>query len=201
MATQQQAAEYLDLNQSTISALIASGILSTAGRSGIDLDQARVEYIRHLRDVAAGRSGDESLTGERIRLTKAQAHKVEMQNAIRAREVLEWENCVKLFCDQAARVRTHLMALPSSIAPAAHRAKTVAETCAVIEAGITESLEALTSEPSDVQAALTNSAPQPNEDNDDEIENTEEQPAEAEPARNGRGARSGPNKRRRAGAA
>ena len=178
MATQLEAAEHLDLSQPAISNLISAGVIISSGRGGINLDDARISFIRHLREAAAGRTGDETLTGERIRLTSAQAQKVEMQNAIRSREVLEWENCVRIFCDQAARVRTHLMALPSSIAPAAHRAKTVAETYAVIEAGITESLESLTSEPVAVQAALTNSTPQPIEDDDDEIETKDEHPGE-----------------------
>lgn len=199
MATQAQIAEHLGLSQPAIAQLVALGILQRAGRAGMDIDACRLAYIGHLRDIAAGRTGDATLTSERIRLTSAQAAKVEMANAQRRGEILEIGPMVQLFCDQAAMVRTRLLAIPSSAAPDIHRCKTVSETQQALADAIHEALEALCADAEAAEAAITNAAPQPPGDHeDDDADDTETMPA---PRNRGRGtsARADGAKPRRAG--
>lgn len=55
MATQAEVGKHLDLSDRTIRELLDKGVLPNARRGALDLDSCRVAYIRHLREVAAGR--------------------------------------------------------------------------------------------------------------------------------------------------
>lgn len=73
------------VSQQAISDLIARGVLT----EGASADRWLKEYCGHMREVAAGRLADGGLdlAAERARLAKAQADKVEMQNAERRGEL------------------------------------------------------------------------------------------------------------------
>lgn len=55
MPTQQQIAEHLDLDQSAVSRFVDKARLDYKTAS---MDEIRVAYIRHLREVAAGRASE-----------------------------------------------------------------------------------------------------------------------------------------------
>jgi len=81
--TRRDVAEHLDLETTAAGNLFRSGLLL----AGMTLDAARVAYIRHLREQAAGRraqiEGDEvfDLVAERARLAAKQADHQELKNA------------------------------------------------------------------------------------------------------------------------
>lgn len=87
MATQKEVAEHLDLSDRSVRDLVKRGVFSRDGRSQMDLDACRVAYLRHLREVAAGRSSMEAddegldLTAERARVAREQADALAMKNA------------------------------------------------------------------------------------------------------------------------
>lgn len=78
--TQEAFGDLVGISQQSVSELLIRGVLSQDAHSGEWLKS----YCSHLREIAAGRaaSGDLDLAGERARLAKAQADRVEMQNAI-----------------------------------------------------------------------------------------------------------------------
>lgn len=72
MATIVKVAQELDLSTKMVNDLIARGTITKKDRGQYDLVEARTEYIRHLRSVAAGRAkaGELDLGEERARLAK-----------------------------------------------------------------------------------------------------------------------------------
>ncbi|UEX76804.1 hypothetical protein [Sediminicurvatus halobius] len=73
MATQREIAEHLDLSERRVRDLLAE--LGVDHREA-SLDEVRVSYIRHLRELAAGRGGDQqaSLTEARTQQALADAN-------------------------------------------------------------------------------------------------------------------------------
>lgn len=192
MATQQELAEHLDLSQPSIAVLVKAGVFEAAARGGLNIDACRIAYIRHLRDSAAGRSGDDNLTTQRTRVARETADKLEIANAQRRTEILEIGPIVQLFSAQAAMVRTQLLSVPSSISPAVHRCKTVGAVCSTIEAGITAALEALCADPATVSDAITKNAPKPTGAEHDEIDDDDDHAQKRHRNQGrGRGARKG----------
>lgn len=91
-------------------------------RLGIDwktaaLDEIRVEYIRALREQAAGRAaaGDLDLATERAGLAKAQREKIEMQNAVTRRELAPVVLIEEVLAKAGGRVAGILDAIPGMI--------------------------------------------------------------------------------------
>ncbi|MCB0055435.1 MAG: hypothetical protein KDE45_00330 [Caldilineaceae bacterium] len=76
--TQKAFAEHIGVTQPAVAKLVAASVVDL--RRG--LDQSRLDYIAHLREVAAGRegkSGEYDLTDERARLAHHQANIAQMQ--------------------------------------------------------------------------------------------------------------------------
>ena len=116
MATVSDVARHLDLSMARVGQLQLADVLPRSkGRSGLDLDECRVAYIRHLREAAAGR-GD--LSAERARLAREQADGQAMKNAAAARASC----CRGLTSTRTVqvvfgRVRARLLAIPTKAAP------------------------------------------------------------------------------------
>ena len=87
---QQQFAAVVGLSQPAVSGLFSRGIIT-----GEDWRAWIRDYCKHLREMAAGRKGDDGgeldLVRERARLAKAQADAVEMKNAQDRRELIRVE--------------------------------------------------------------------------------------------------------------
>ena len=120
MAKLSEIAAHLDLSVTRVSQLVTAGILPKAPRGKHDLDACRASYLKHIREVAAGRGaayGDLDLTAERARLSKAQADDRERKNAIQDGEYLEVRTFHIMVTSSFAIVRARLLALPSKLAP------------------------------------------------------------------------------------
>ena len=110
----------------------------------------RVGYIRHLREIAAGRSaayGELDLTAERARLAKAQAAKAERENKIAEGEFLEVAAVHRMVTGSFARVRAKLLALPSKLAPLVAPAMTEAKAQGMLKDDIYAALNELATPP------------------------------------------------------
>jgi len=119
MATQAELAAHLDLSDRSIRELLDKGVLPNARRGALDLDACRVAYLRHLREIAAGRatgpSGDE-LTSERARLAREQADGVALRNAALRKELLPRGEVNRAVVTAFTIVRDRLTALPARLA-------------------------------------------------------------------------------------
>ncbi|WP_196481756.1 MarR family transcriptional regulator [Burkholderia stagnalis] len=73
MPTQQQIAEHLDLDQSAVSRFVDKARLDY---KAVSIDEIRVAYIRHLREMAAGRSSE---TGIDLVAERAMTERVDRQ--------------------------------------------------------------------------------------------------------------------------
>lgn len=114
MLRQHDIADHLDLSQQAVSEFLE--------RSGIDykqstLDEIRIAYIRHLREMAAGRAaaGDLDLAGERAMLAREQRIRIEMQNAVTRGELAPVALLEEVLTAAASKVAGVLDAIPGMI--------------------------------------------------------------------------------------
>lgn len=145
MATLTEVCAHLGMTMKTLQEYIEKGIITRKPRSEYNLDEVRIEYIKHVREVAAGRfkPGNLDLGEERARLAKEQADAKEMENAVERGELVYIEDVAKQIEDQFARVRGKLLAVPSKVAPEAQAAAEVREVQQLIEMAIVEALNEL----------------------------------------------------------
>lgn len=114
MLRQHDIADHIDLSQQAVSEFLE--------RSGIDykqstLDEIRIAYIRHLREMAAGRaaSGDLDLATERALLAREQRLRIEMQNAVTRGELAPVALLEEVLTAAASKVAGVLDAIPGMI--------------------------------------------------------------------------------------
>ena len=124
MSTQVEIAEHLDLSQQAVSQLIAAGVLPNATRrGGLDKDVCRIAYVRHLREVAAGRASEAAaaegldLVEQRARLAAAQADGQEMKNRTMRAELIPRPAMVSVMQASFTNCRARLLAIPTKAAP------------------------------------------------------------------------------------
>lgn len=83
--TQAQFGDLIGITQPAVSDLVRRRILPEGGTAGEWL----LAYCEHMREIAAGRGGDDgpALVAERARLAREQADKIAMQNAVTRAEL------------------------------------------------------------------------------------------------------------------
>lgn len=122
MASQAEIAKHLDLSQQAVSKLLLSGVLvpRKLGET-LSIVDCRVAYIRHLREVAAGRcAGDPdapNLVLERGRLARAQAVAAERKNLHADGDLIEMERAESPFFEAARTSRDAWLNSPSRVSP------------------------------------------------------------------------------------
>ena len=142
--TQAQLSQDLEVSTTTVKDLTAKNVLTRINGKGYDLRQSRLDYISHLREMAAGRySGELNLQEERARLAKEQADAKEMENMIERGELVYIDHIVKRFEKQLIKCKTKLLAAPTKIAAEVHAAADVKEAKSIMEAAIEEALSEL----------------------------------------------------------
>lgn len=112
--TQAEIAEHLDISDRRVRELAAEwGIDSRQ----IPLSEWRLRYLRKLREEAAGRAatGDLDLVGERARLAKVQADRIEMQNAVTRKELAPTELIEEVLARAGARAAKLLDTIPGEL--------------------------------------------------------------------------------------
>lgn len=137
-------AALLGVSTRTITDLAAREIVIKAERGRYNLEASVTAYCNHLREVAAGRGGEQGvldLTIERARLAKEQADAQELKNAVTRGELLPASDVEREWSDILARVRSGMLAVTSRIRG---RISTIDATqAAIIDTEIREALEAL----------------------------------------------------------
>jgi phage terminase Nu1 subunit (DNA packaging protein) len=145
MAKQSECAEWLDISERRFRELLDEGVIARADKGGYDLKTVVQQYVRNLREIAAGRGGGESQAnkaGEDARLARARADKAEMELA-EARGLLVPVDQFSDALNAAVQImRTRVLAIPTKVAPRVG-AKDIAAAEGVIRAEVFEALKEL----------------------------------------------------------
>lgn len=145
MATIGEVARHLFMDERTFRKLVDDGTITRRERGAYDLDDSREEYIRSIREVAAGRvqSGELDRAQESARKDKEIADKYALENAQRRSELLPRDEVAAAVTAAFARVRARLLALPAKIAPLVLGLTSLAEIKGKISDAVNEALAEL----------------------------------------------------------
>ncbi len=108
----------LGLSDRSVRDLAARGVVARDGRGRYPLEASVASYCAHLREMAAGRAGDDgsrSLVSERARLAKAQADEREAKLAAMRRELLPAGEVLEEWSSVLRQVRAGMLAVPSRV--------------------------------------------------------------------------------------
>lgn len=103
-----------------LTALVQRGLAVRIGHGVYDLEASTHAYVSHLREVAAGRGGDQhqlKLTRERARLASEQADAQALKNAELRGEVIRADETERAWADVLRRVRGEVLAVPARLRP------------------------------------------------------------------------------------
>ena len=117
MATDAEIGIHLDLNTRSVRELRAKGVLPAPGA---DLDTCRVDYIRHMRESAAGRvkqAQNGGLEGEKARLAHEQADQVALRNALARKELVPLGPITQAVIGMIEVAKAKLKRVPAKVAP------------------------------------------------------------------------------------
>lgn len=110
-------AKLLDCSDRNVRDLAKRGLVVKIAPGRYDLGRSVQTYVKHLRAHAAGhRSGEDDLVAERARLTRAQAEKVERDNAIARGEAIEVDAIAPALERIVRSVQLSLLAAPAKAA-------------------------------------------------------------------------------------
>ena len=116
MAGRATVAAHLDISTSSLRALIETKVVDDAKPGELDIDAARINYIRHLRAQASGRGGD-SLSRGRARLASEQADRAARENKLASAEVIERQDVLTVMTAAFSAIRSRLLGIPTRAAP------------------------------------------------------------------------------------
>lgn len=106
------------MSDRSIRDLAARGVVERDARGRYPLEASIARYCNHLREMAAGRSGDDgsrSLVSERARLAKAQADEREAKLAAMRGELLPAGEVLEEWSSIMCQVRAGMLAVPSRV--------------------------------------------------------------------------------------
>ena len=112
--TQAEIAEHLDISDRRVRELAAEWAVDSRE---LTLNEWRLRYLRKLREEAAGRAGtgDLDLVSERARLAKAQADRIEMQNAVTRKQLAPTELIEEVLARAGTRAAKLLDTIPGEL--------------------------------------------------------------------------------------
>lgn len=111
-------AQLFDCDEKTIRNLAARGIVVKKGRGEYIVAQSIRNYVRHLRDVAAGRGGEEKqlgLTEQRARFAKEQADHAALKNATLRGDLVPAIEVERRWASILSFIRAKMLAIPSDL--------------------------------------------------------------------------------------
>lgn len=155
MPTQSEVASHLILGDARyVRALRDQGVIPDP-RSA-DIDEIREAYIRHLREVAAGRASEDGdgldLVDERARLAKEQADAQALKNAELRKELIPRSEVETAMVVLASTLAERLGTIPTKVATLIHAAPSIAEAERIIREAIDEARTDVAAEGDRLQA-------------------------------------------------
>jgi phage terminase Nu1 subunit (DNA packaging protein) len=146
LATRKELAEHLDLSPQSISDLIGKGIFTiSSGRSPVNIDVCRVQYINHIRKSAryTRKDGTGDIAEEKAKLTAAQARKAELEVEQLEKSLIPAQLVEDTWIDYVSNVRARLLGLPSRVAHQVITVDKYAEAELIIKEQVHEALNEL----------------------------------------------------------
>ena len=146
MATRKELAEHLDLSPQSISDLIGKGIFTiSSGRSPVNIDVCRIQYINHIRKSAryTRKDGTGDIAEEKAKLTAAQARKAELEVEQLEKSLIPAQLVEDTWIDYVSNVRARLLGLPSRVAHQVITVDKYAEAELIIKEQVHEALNEL----------------------------------------------------------
>jgi phage terminase Nu1 subunit (DNA packaging protein) len=103
----------LDMDERVVRRLAAKGIIVRAGRNQYLLAPSVRNYVRHLREIAARRQGNElNAVDENARLKIAQRRNYDLKNAILERNSVPYEAIAPAWARVVRAIRSAMLAIP-----------------------------------------------------------------------------------------
>lgn len=133
-------ADLLGVTERRIQQLAKDGTIPRSGRGLFDLKSAVKTYCAFLRDSAQGKTGDKELKAEKLRLTKAQADKADLEVSKRRGELVAISDVQQAWNTIAVELRAAMLAIPSRVAS---QASLPNDTTSIIDSEIRAALESL----------------------------------------------------------
>lgn len=137
--TQAEVAKHLGVAQRTVRELRDRQVIPDPAKS--TLSRVRLAYIRHLRELAAGRQGDRDLAEENLKLARSKREAQELKTSQLRGELVPVDQVETTMIAVSSTMRQKVLAVPSKAAPEAHAAQSIAETEEVLRRHVTEALE------------------------------------------------------------
>ena len=101
------------MDERVVRRLAAEGIVIRAGRNQYLLAPSVRNYVRHLREAAARRQGNElNAVDENARLKIAQRQNYELKNSILSRSAIPYEAIAPAWARVVRAIRSSMMAVP-----------------------------------------------------------------------------------------
>ena len=119
MATQAECAEWLDLSERRFRELIDEGVIERSAKGGYDLKAVVQQYVRNLREVAAGRGGAEAQEqkgSHDARRAAALADKAEMEVAEMRGQLIPADDVRDVLHSAVMIMKTRILAVPTKSA-------------------------------------------------------------------------------------
>lgn len=143
MATQSECADWLDISERRLRELIDEGVIDRAEKGQYDVKAVVQQYVRNLREIAAGRGGGSGTKAEdEARLAKAKADKAEMEAAQMRGELIPADTIAETLQSAVMVMKTRMLAVPPRAASEVG-ARNVASAEKVIRGHINEALTEL----------------------------------------------------------
>lgn len=121
MATQAECARWMDISERRFRELVSEGVIDKADAGQYDLQTVIHQYVRHLREVAAGRSSDADVAKRKAdaeaRRAVALAGKAELEEAELRRELVPVAQVAEPFAAAVMLMKTRLLSIPTKSAP------------------------------------------------------------------------------------
>lgn len=120
MDTLKELADYLDMSDRNLREVLKKlGIEKVDFESPESVDSVRVAYIRYLRELAAGRGGEEQqgrLTAARVRETELKGDKLELEMLQSSASLVDVDEMTQYFTAMVLSARGELMSLTAKLA-------------------------------------------------------------------------------------
>lgn len=120
MATQTECADWLDMSERRFRELVDEGVIVRAEKGQYEVKTVVHQYVRHIREVAAGRGGGEGQiikADEEARRMRALADKAELEVAQAKGELVPADQIGEAIGAAVQVMKTRLTAIPAKAAP------------------------------------------------------------------------------------